>query len=438
MLHLLRKPSTFARRPWATSCSLATVATRLTFATLFILGLALRTAQADFFLHEWQDHHEYEGSFQLGADIFYYGSGANYGNDNAVRIPPGFYSYNRIENDYDATCGITRELSVYGRLDWLRAQVDSLNLSGSAYGLGDLTLGANYRIYRSPLGMARVDLQIQLDFPAYGNSSSLDRGTPYLGDGSVDASFGLLFTLPLAIVAGRHEISIDGGAAFTHRSGDFSEAVPYALYLNANLRPAMDGGLVRARLGFYGFQSLRTDTSLAAGTAAPGLPSPGTGGNLITDAINPSLLAMRVQGAYTTPNDLGFSVFTSRSLEGQNAPLGITIGIGFETHFGGPGSRTEPAKNLTDAPHPTYGLAARITSVHERMNLVRIDQGTRSQVEVGDIFDLFPAGVDPAAGAPTARAIVTHVHADEAALRIQEYFQPTWVEAGFQARRLGQ
>jgi len=77
-----------------------------------------------------------------------------------------------------------------------------------------------------------------------------------------------------------------------------------------------------------------------------------------------------------------------------------------------------------------YDLSSKVTSFNDQAYLVKIDKGSMDGVDKGQIFDLFKKEI------PIARAQVTHVKDDEAALSVLEYFQDQWIENGFEARRL--
>jgi hypothetical protein len=82
----------------------------------------------------------------------------------------------------------------------------------------------------------------------------------------------------------------------------------------------------------------------------------------------------------------------------------------------------------------TYGLEAKVLRANDRLNLIKIDKGLNDGVEMGQQFDIFPVLQNGKIGEPIARAQVTAVRAQEAALAVTEYFQEILIEEGYIAR----
>jgi hypothetical protein len=187
---------------------------------------------------------------------------------------------------------------------------------------------------------------------------------------------------------------------------------------------------------------LSLQTHLPAGFGGNGLTSfAGTGGSFAADVINPSITTLRAQAGYGLSHDFLASVTLTQTVWGRSAPNGFSMALGVQKFFGVPA----PERNRLKISAEQYGKAnqgfveyafsAKVLRVNDRLNLVKINKGKQDGVEVGEIFDLFTPKPDGSAGEPIARAKVTAVKIDEAALSITEYFKQVWIEEGFIAKR---
>lgn len=421
-------------------------AARFSFSTLLVTGLSLlgTEAKADFYIHTWNTHHESAHRLRLNVDALHYRTDSNYDLDGSSFTPVGLNSYQRTLLDLTGTFGLTSRLSLYGRLDLEISKVDSTTspFNGSSSGLGDQSLGANYRIYEAPKGLA-VDLQFQADLPAYGNTSAATQQTPFLGDGTTDLTGGAFITLPVADLAD-DDLLLVGGAGYTHRSDGFSSAVPYSAVLELN--PRGEGFL--GNLGGYGISSLSTDKSNSANLTNTTANSYGTGGSYASNAINPSLLSVRGEVGYLTANDLQFTASVMQSVWGKSAPNGLTLALGFQTHFGRtPASETSEQRKKPAFQSPDeygrsnkgyvdYNLEAKVLKANDRFSLLKINRGSDDDVHVGDVFDIFLTKRNGTIGESVARGRVTDVKPTESAVKVEEYFKEIWIEEGFVARRV--
>jgi hypothetical protein len=418
---------------------------RLLLTTAALTSL-ISPAYADFFIHSWDNHHTSSKLFDVGADLIWYRTTSNFDSKGTSFTPTGLDSYQRVLLDLNATVGLTAKISLYGRLNWEMSKVDSTNTTafvGTAYGLGDQTLGLNYRVYEKPQGIA-IDLQGQIDFPTYSNaeapanSSTPATNAPNLGDGTVDATIGAFLTIPVSQKS-ESEVRLLGGAGYTYRSNSFSSALPWNV--NIERMPKREGFVIQA--GAFGIQSLSTDSrpnsSVLVDTSSGSL---GTGGSYITNAINPSQMTLRGGAGWLTKDDLKFTVSVAQSIWGKEAPNGLTLALGFQTHFGGePRGPIDPAfenparYGKSNQGYVNYGLEAKVLRANDRFNLVKIDKGLDHGVQIGDTFDIFMTNKDGSVGSAIARGRVSSAKGGEAAIRIDEYFKEVWIEEGFTARR---
>ena len=102
----------------------------------------------------------------------------------------------------------------------------------------------------------------------------------------------------------------------------------------------------------------------------------------------------------------------------------------------GPSVDESTAYNKANQGIQDYSLEATVTKANDRLNLVKIDKGSIDGVEKGQVFDIFSVRSDGRAAEAVARAQVTSVKSDEAALTIIEYFKEKNINEGFIAKRL--
>lgn len=407
----------------------------------FAAGAIPLSAHADFTLHAWENRSEREGQLRLGASFQYFSTDTNYDYQGTLLAPSGLEKYTRLVGDLDATLGLSSRLSAFGRLNWSRAEIDNTSRPGNSFGLGDQTVGLNYRFYDRATdgGMVRsVGIQAQVDLPAYDNAKSDTDLTPHLGDQSIDATIGGFVTG--RVLSNRNgSIDLTGGAGYTYRNKGFAAALPWSFELA--YRPAHRSGF-SGSLMFYGVQTLKGDAranqfSLVSSTSV----SAGSGGSYITGAINPTLLAVKGAVGYESSDDVAVKLTVMRTLYGQFQPSGTTFGAMLEKRFGGEDSRRElrdergPGRAKSNSGFVSYSFEARVTRVNDRLHQVKIDRGSQDTVEPGQVFDLFTTRTDGSLGEPVARARVTSVDTDHAVLTVSEYFKEVWIEEGFVAKR---
>jgi hypothetical protein len=421
-------------------------------------------ARADFFVHHWEDHHTRSEEPDFNAQFLYYSTTSNYDANASQSTPAGFQGLTRYILDAELVYPVLSGLSVFGRASWAAEQLDSSGRGGSAYGFGDQTLGASYRIFEKRRGgepvmpfapKATIDLQLQADFPGYSNSSSASKNTPFMGDGSVDGTIGAFVDFPFLTLGSSAALHVVGGVGYTYRSLDFSSALPFTLGLKYASFYGPDilvvGGNERspgffASLCGFGVHSMGNDASGGKTTL-----NNGAGGSALIYSANPSLLSGRIEAGYQTSGKLAFFAAFEQSFWGENAPYGSVISGGIRLDFSRKPATFEPSQHPENPGHMTsveygkpnkgfvkYSLEARVDRVNDRLNLVKINRGSQDNVEVGQVFDIFSVKPNGQLGEPIARAKVTAVKADEAALTISEYFKEVLINEGFVAKRLVQ
>ena len=402
--------------------------------------LLTTNAHAEFFVHSWEDRFP-KSSITAGLDSSYFYTNSNFSNTGSVISPPGLTSYAKLEMDLNVNVKVTDSLSTFGRLSWSYINTQSSSNGGTGFGLGDQTLGLVFRILgTNPDDSFVIDLQAQVDLPAYSNATSLTNGTPYLGDGSMDATGGIFSTL---IIKEGKKFRLEAllGAGYTYRSDGFSSAIPWSGHLR--LSPQREG--LGVDLLLDGFLSMQNDTSFNYGTAHANLVS---GGGYITGAIDPTLIQVGVKSSYGFPSGTQLSVAGKFNLTGQNVPAGYLLAGGVEIPFGktkrshiekqirsltpvepDPATNSQPTFN-------TYSMTGKIVKTNNRLNLVKINKGSQDGIEAGQIFDIFNIKLTTQDGEVIARAQVTQMKVDEAVLEVTEFYKEMPIEEGFIVKRL--
>jgi hypothetical protein len=411
---------------------------------LAVLALA-QPARADFYLHHWEDFFHDDPGLALAVALSYYQTTTDYDATGNLLLPANLQSYNRVQTDVSAAYSLSKSFDIFARLSWARIAVTPVSQTatgtvyGSAFGPTDQSVGASWRVVTwgdkdRPIPAA-IDLQVQVDLPAYSNSTSQTNNTPFVGDGSLDVTAGAFARIPIMQTRSRH-VNLIAGAGFTYRTAGFSEAIPWTF--GGEYAPNTDGLVVSAFA--LGSQSLQTDVHTTTGvSSATGLSS-GTDGSFITNAINPTLITARGTVGYKVSPDLEIDAFFAQTVFGQASPYGFQAGANLQFRIGAP--RELQASKLSAKEYGRsnqgfvgYSLDAHVIKASDRLNLVKIDKGSQDGVAVGQIFDIFLVKADGSVGEAVARAKVTSVKGDEAALSISEYFKEVWIEEGFVAKR---
>lgn len=205
-------------------------------------------------------------------------------------------------------------------------------------------------------------------------------------------------------------------------------AIPYSLALRYD--PYTDG--IKALVGAYGFQSLSTD--------AGGFTScSGAGGSCISNAVNPSGMYLRAQAGYQIDPRMNVTLTFAQSLYGQSMPNSTAILAAFQMGFDFMGKRDKLTSTKTMSSEPkhssagfaNYNLESHVKKVNDRQALIKIDKGSQEGIEEGQNFDVFTPGKGGQKMEAIAKASVVSVAADEATLKITEYYKEVWIEEGF-------
>jgi hypothetical protein len=398
--------------------------------------LSTMEARADFYLKPWTNFRQRPKSVLFLPEIGYYVTSANYGPAGSSVTPMGFEQYTRIETNMAAAYGLNKYLTAFARLSWARIKIEH-TLPGEAFGLTDQTAGITVHAFEiKPSAQAYpilVDFQFQFDFPGYSNKSAKTKGSYYLGDGSFDYTGGAFVTWPF-VVSQTSVWNLAAGGGYTYRSDGFSAALPWTV----EFKYSMIGRGPWVSVGANGVSSLKTDVNTRA--IASLTTAEGAGGSYIVNAINPSLVNLRGIVGYRIDPSVSFSLAVSQTLWGQNAPSGLNAVLGMQAQWGerevtNP-SRMNPIDyGKSNQGFVNYTFEGHVLRVNDRMNLVKIDKGSQDGVEIDQVFDIFMVKQNGAVGDAVARAKVTSVKSNEAALTVTEYFKEVWIEEGFMVKR---
>lgn len=412
------------------------------------------TAQATS-LFRFENRRENPGALRLLPEIDSLSTTDNYDYSGTKAAVPGLTSYKKMVLDLTGVYGVSRKLSVFGRISMATVSYETTSLTASGSGLTEQGLGANYRIWeseaghRSDGGILRgksIDAQFQLDLPIYDNVSARTSSPrqPLLGDGTLDLTFAGFGTMPLN-QGGGTRLFLIGGLGLSIRNNSHSKAIPYQL--QAVGLPEQSGFLYR--LGFHGYKSLAANTGGAADFSPQSQTSPGNvdsrdaGGSLIVDALNSSYMHLRATLGYQW--GVGDQVYLTYLMPmSGNSTAAITgILVGAQFRFPGqytpsftPTETTPAPANQAVRPKLSYDIAARVKQANDRLNLIKIDKGDIDGIEKGNVIDVYRTHPDGTQGDLVARGVVTGVSENEAVVNLRQYKKEVWVQPGFIARRI--
>jgi hypothetical protein len=409
---------------------------------LTLAALVPGVARADLLVHFWEPHHENPRSFTVAPELHLYSAKGNFDVDGAQSTPAGTYGYSRAQTDVNLAYGLGKRLTAYGRLSWAKVTLDHDTFGGDIFGFADQSLGLSFHAWESDseTSPVRLDFQGQLDFPFYDVSSSINSGTPYLGDGSTDVTVGAFLTADFAPgETGRWRLVVGGG--YQHRGLDLSAGLPWQVSLGR--QPSAEGLILG--VSALGLQSLKTDLrgDPASGVAPGTTAASATGGILFVDAINPSYLALRGTAGWAFNPRVSVQASITKMAGGRDVPNSTDFAIGLSARWDRDADRApkDPARQTplqygkSNQGFVDYALEARVTRMNDRIHQIKIDRGVQDGVEVGQTFDVFRVKTGGAIGEAVARARVIGADAREATLSIVEYFKEVWIEEGFVVKR---
>ncbi len=384
-------------------------------------------ADAHLMVHSWQNRTGSGPGFSLMPKITQFSTSQNFVSTREVFQLPSNASLNRTYFDVNVSYGFTENLFAFGRLSALYTSVMGNGLNSqnlNTFGMNDQMVGAAWRAVSLENGTS-VNLQAEVTIPAYLNSNALLDGSLFMGDETIDMTFGAFAEIPVSQGV-NHLLYLDGGAGYTYRSLGYSALIPWNVQLKRY--PIQEGMLFSA--GARG--TIPLTASNASLSQLDSDRSRGAAGSFVVGSFNPEIVLGQASIGYQDKSHIQYTLSGAIPITASNAADGIQVSFGVQIDLV-PSEVKNPTKkpsSSTKGRFVEYDLVANITSVNEQLYLLKIDMGAESGVSVGQLFDIFDAsGV-------VAKAKVTNVKSEESALRVIEYLKEKTIETNAIAKRV--
>ena len=397
---------------------------------LILVALLCSThASANPIIQYWQNRTGSGPGFSFQPKISYFNTSQNF---NSVSMTEGLLNGSTVNRTYfelNGSYGFNENFFVFARLSALYTSINGLgtsNLNTTDFGLNDQLVGAAWRAVHLENGTS-INLQAETTIPAYSNDNSKINGTPWMGDGSYDMTFGGFAEVPL-FTDSSSQYYLDAGAGYTYRSYGFSASVPWNIQIKRY--PNKEGLLFSA--GARGNQSLQTETLTEGISRADS--NAGASGSFLISGYNPSWILGQASIGYQDKNNIQYVFAGAYPFRGTNIPDGFQISFGVQFDIApSPQSTTKTKKaSLKKGKFVEYDLTAKVTSVNDQLYLLKIDRGLDDGIKVGQIFDIMDEQ------SVIAKAKVTQVKNDESALNVIEYLKETTIEIDAKAKRVAE
>ncbi len=412
----------------------------LSIANILILYafFGLQTAFGHPLVESWQNRSGTGVGLIFEPRVSLFSTSTNYDLNGTSTPLPNSVSVSQTYFDLNGTYGLTDDFFIFGRLSLLSVKVQNPGQKDlSAFGFADQLVGAAYRIVKKDSG-ANLSLQFDVGLPAYQKNTALSSSSAYLGDQSVDLTFGGFAQIPIDFNSKSH-LYAELGTGYTYRSKGYSSAVPISALLK---RDPVNGGIL-FNVGVRGQISLKTDSSGSTTFGASQAlqeSNRGAGGSFLIEGINSAWLAAQGSVGYQNESRNGFALTAAIPFSGTYAPSGFQASVSGIFSFGSDDSDSKEGSSERETLHKSslpggstsYDLDAKVTSVNDQLYVFKIEKGSSDGIEKGQLFDVFNQGN------LTARARVISVKNDEAALNVLEYYQDNWIDIGHTARRIVQ
>lgn len=414
-------------------------------------------------LMRWENRRENGGAFRVIPELTYMSTNQNFDetgkklkasgediDDSGNRSTQDLSAYTRTQLDFMGVYGYSPNLTAFARLSVASSTFETVSqestaaiegLQGSAAGLGDQALGANYRFMEfgkeSGKRPGSVDFQVQIDFPLYNTDANRKEQKPLQGDGTIDFTLGPFVTYPITQGPGNRWYLI-GGLGYTARTKSYSAVLPYQL--SAAMLPEKEGLMVRA--GIYGNQAMASDKEGEI-KLADGSTTRDAGGSLIVDALNSSYLALRGIVGYQSTGATQYYAGITYMMMGKSTAALTALHVGAQFRWAkAPASADGSARGAigpgkTRAAQLRYDLQASVRVAKPQLKVVQIDRGSADGVAVGQTFDFYRKN-EQGGYTLVARGKVEKIGSKASNIRIQNYYEQAWIQPGFVARRIAQ
>ncbi len=400
--------------------------------TLMVI-LGPQWSNADVYNHPWKNERHHFRGIALVPEIRYFSTSSNYSSDGTLVTSNGFTELTAWLFDVNGKFVINEDFTFYGRVSG--ASIESVHTNtaraGNQFGLTDQTAGINWLAIHSKTGI-QIDFQFQWDIPAYSIGATSTQ--PMLGDGSHNFTAGGFFSAPV-IEDSVRSLRLIGGAGFMYRTEGFSTGIPWSF--SAELSQLVSGINLKATI--HGHQSLEKKTTTAGTLNA--CAGSGAGDSCFVNSLDPSFVNFGAEISYDLSETFRIAGIYSGSILGSNAPKFWNAGISLSLQLFGKDKRSKYKRSTPESKKPDEDfvqyepLDAKVSRVNDRLNLIKINKGSEQGVKLGeklDIFSVTPAGKIKET---IARARVTSVKENEAALKILKYYKEIWIEEGFVVKR---
>lgn len=397
----------------------------------------------------FEKRRETVGHWRIQPELSMLSTTENYDGTGRAAKVTGLNSYSKQNLDIYTVYGYSPRLSLYGRVSLTRINfttTGSPGFNGAGIGFSDQAIGMNYRAFQST-GSFRyaIDVQSQLDIPTYSSKTlrSSEPPPPIPGDGTLDFTVGSFFTTPLPYKMPGDQLLAVAGLALQARTKGYSHNIPYQL--GVQYIPRKEG--FNGQFSFQGAKALRSDSS-AVPTLETGAVARDAGGSTIVTALNSSYLNARLQVGYQWSPLGSFYGGYSMPLSGKSTSKMSQVYMGLVYRFGETSKpariqsvtrstiqTTTPPSSTRILPIVEYDLNAVVKQTNERINLIRIDQGSGKGIQVNDTFEIFRTENGAAVGEPIATGKVAKLGVTEAILRVTRYTQEVWIQPGYTAKR---
>ena len=325
--------------------------------------------------------------------------------------------------------GISPTMTVYGRLQYVKANYKTGLLNGNGSGLRDQTLGVTARVWKNKETLSAFDVQIELLFPTYDPVNQRAAGQMLYGDGTRNLTVAGFYILPFEMRSDRQKY-MEIGLGYTNRNLGFSAFIPYRADFIS--RTTQEGWGFRA--GLIGIQSAKSDpvTEPPSSALATNAVHADAGSSLMVNALNSSYTAVHGALAYRFNPQSELRGTVATTVRGKSTAAWSQIGAQLEYRFGStPSQNANPQKS-----QKTYGLTGRVKQVNEQLSILRVSVGEDDGVELGNLFAIFNVREDGSPQELVAIATVTHLRETESVLKIKHFQKQVLIEPGFVVKRL--
>jgi hypothetical protein len=332
------------------------------------------------------------------------------------------HSFSLMDGDLLFQYGLTPNFSAEGLLRFRNVSSETTE-SQSTQGLESVGLGFYFHFLEKekltgPIKKSRLALHTYYRHTAYSNTHYQNQIPPrdelVLGDDGGFLGVGALFSYSF-----NPSWRLDFSSYFVKPPSHLSEEYHFATALNYSLSSLSI---------FVGAESI-----VSAGNDdyadTPGLkPVLADGATSQFNSINRTLVMGRIGAHFLFSPQTRLELSMAQTFQGESFDRGQEYQLGLKYFFGG----ISKAKKEVES-YKEYDIEARVTKVTPKGNYVRIDQGLKSGISNGMVFDLYKSDF-LGKNELIAKAIVVECKTDYALLKIAKRLRADAIEENFVAR----